>query len=80
MNIPSLGSSDWKKIVIGGTLLASGSFTMFDLLMMNKEVYDSLDEADAAYVGYLTMYGKSYKNIEEYRERKAYFMESMNQI
>jgi hypothetical protein len=28
--------SDWKKVVVGGALLASGAFNMFDMLIMDK--------------------------------------------
>ena len=65
--------TDWKRIVIGGGLLAAGSFEMFNMLIMNKEAFSTLDETDAAYVAYLTMYEKSYTRIEEYRARKANF-------
>lgn len=63
----------WKKYAIGGTLLAGGSLGMFEYLILDKTVLNGLDDQDAAYIAFLTLYGKSYPNLEEYKKRKQYF-------
>jgi len=63
----------FKKIMLGGALLAGGAVTMFEYLIMDSTVYSQLDDGDAAFIAYVTMYGKSYVTLEEYQRRKAYF-------
>jgi hypothetical protein len=48
----------WKRIVIGGTLLGAGFFTMFDYLIMDLNVRSKLDQNDAAFVSYLAVFNK----------------------
>ena len=48
----------WKKVVIGGALLTAGFFIMFEMLIMDQTVLKNLDERDAAFVSYLTLYNK----------------------
>ena len=67
----------WKKAFIGGALVVTGSFTMLEYLIIDKTVYRELGSDDATYIGYLTMYGKSYQTIDEYRFRKALFFENV---
>ena len=70
----------WKKFLIGGTLVVTGSFTMFEYLILDKTVLRELGSDDATYVGYLSMYGKNYKTIEEYKYRKPLFFENVEEI
>ena len=63
----------WKKAVIGGALIGAGFYQMFDMLMMDKGVFNALDDTDAAFVAYLTLFNKPYNTLEEYRLRKAFF-------
>jgi hypothetical protein len=51
-------SSQWKKLVIGGTLISAGFVSMFEMLIMDQTVFKELDETDAAFVGYLAIYNK----------------------
>ena len=36
----------WKKVVIGGALVTAGFYQMFDMLILDKKVMQSLDEKD----------------------------------
>lgn len=60
----------WKKVVIGGALLTAGFFTMFEMLIMDETNLKGLDETDAAFVAYLTLYNKQYLSIDDYKFRK----------
>lgn len=53
---------------------------MFEMLIMNGDNFSKLDEKDAAYVAYLTMYEKTYKTIDEYRAGKENFLASLDVI
>ncbi len=73
-------SNHWKKLVIGGTLISAGFVSMFEMLIMDQTVFKELDETDAAFVGYLAIYNKQYSKIEEYKQRKAIFQQSLEII
>ena len=70
----------WKKVVIGGALISAGFYKMFDMLLMDKAVYESLDESDAAFVAYLTLFNKPYETLQEYQYRKSYFKKTLKVI
>jgi hypothetical protein len=67
--------SGWsfRKIALGGALIGAGAFTMFEYLIMDKTVFSELDDSDAAFIGYITMFSKNYLTLEEYKKRKAIF-------
>lgn len=64
----------WKRVVIGGTLLGAGFFTMFDYLIMDLDVRSSLDQSDTGFVSYLAIFNKQYYTLEEYKKRKTLFL------
>jgi hypothetical protein len=70
----------FKKMMLGGALIAGGSFTMFEYLIMDNTIYQQLDDADSAFIAYITMYGKNYVTLEEYKKRKAHFTNSLSVI
>lgn len=63
----------WKKVVIGGALVSAGFYKMFDMLILDKTVLQTLDDTDTQFVAYLALYNKPYNNLEEYRYRKMWF-------
>ena len=62
-----------KKVLLGGGLLAGGSVLMFEYLILDTTIYAELDDTDAAFIAYITMHGKNYKTLDEYKMRKGYF-------
>jgi len=69
-----------KKLLMGGALIAGGSFAMFEYLIMDSTIYAGLDDVDAAFIAYITMYGKNYVRLEEYQRRRAYFQNSIYRV
>ena len=55
-------------------------FAMFDMLVLDETVLKGLDEKDAAFVAYLTLYNKQYLTLEDYRFRKRWFTQSVDVI
>jgi hypothetical protein len=74
--------SGWsfRKIALSGALIGAGCITMFEYLIMDKTVFSELDDSDAAFIGYITMFGKNYLTIEEYRKRKSIFDKNVQLI
>ena len=70
----------WKKIVIGGALISVGFYKMYDMLILDKDTLGGLDEEDAAFVAYLTLFNKPYHTIEEYNYRKLQFTKTVKII
>jgi hypothetical protein len=70
----------FKRWMLGGALIAGGSITMFEYLILDNTVYQQLDDTDSAFIAYITMYDKNYVTLEEYKKRKAYFQNSINLI
>ena len=56
----------FKKLMLGGALLSGGSVLMFEYLIMDGTIYAQLDDTDAAFIAFITMYGKNYKTLDEY--------------
>ena len=70
----------FKKMAMSAALIGGGCFTMFEYLIMDKTIYSQLDDSDAAFIGFITMYGKSYLTLDEYRKRKVLFEQNVNKI
>ena len=50
------------------------------MLILDKDTLNSLDEVDAAFVAYLTLYNKPYDTLEEYNYRKSWFAKTVKII
>jgi len=63
----------FKKMAMSAALIGAGAFTMFEYLILDKTVLSELDDSDAAFIGFITLYGKNYLTLAEYKQRKALF-------
>ena len=63
----------FKKMAMSAALIGAGAFTMFEYLILDKTVFSELDDSDSAFIGFITLYGKNYLTLEEYKTRKALF-------
>jgi hypothetical protein len=70
----------FKKMALGGALVGAGAFTMFEYLILDKTVFSELDDSDAAFIGYITMFNKNYLTLDEYKKRKALFSKSVKLV
>ena len=68
-----MSALSFKKMALSATLIGTGAITMLQYLILDKTVFNELDESDIAYISYIALYGKNYYTLKEYQQRKAIF-------